>query len=135
MGFSFRGNVNKRQAYRYLRNLIEGLNRISNGAAQARAAIRIAHYFTTRTKAELSRKRLTGRAQTTARALAATTSVTTTLEKYTLAGNFKPGSTSRPARPGGHIQWSWFNGIPQRDLKRAGEYVIEEAKKLLDVKG
>ncbi|HMV65585.1 MAG TPA: hypothetical protein PKA64_01950 [Myxococcota bacterium] len=135
MSFSFRGVVNKAKARAYLQQLTEGLRQIAGGAAQARASIRIANYFNGRVKGELGRKRRTGKAQGTARAIAETRSVVTTLERYVLAGNFKPGATSRPARPAGHIQWSWFNGVPQRDLKQAAKIVAEETEKLLTPKG
>lgn len=132
MSYSLRAVAGKSAAFNGLRKLIAGMEAIASGEGVARTIDRAVAYVDKSARGELERKKLTGKAASTALIKGSRASLSATFQAYTLAGNFKPGSKAAPAgKPGGHLQWSYYKGFPRHALTRIGKIFTEETGKLL----
>ena len=132
MSYSMRAIAGKAGAFGALRKLIAGMELIASGEGVARTIDRAVAYVDKSARGELERKKATGKAASTALIKGSRASLGATFQAYTLAGNFKPGSTSAPkGKPGGHLKWSYYKGFPRHALTRIGKIFTEETGKLL----
>ena len=103
-------NAKKSGAYGRLRALADACRSLGTAAVDA-AVAKCASYLGRRMSSELSRHVRTGAAVSTHRVESTRKGWRMTERAYALAGNFKPGSTSR-GKGAKHLEWSFYNGTP-----------------------
>lgn len=126
--FTIKGVERRSAAFNQLRKIVAGMAQVARGEHVRRTVDRASAYLRGRVKSELARHVRTGLAVSRASVIGGRSTIHLTSQKYTFAGNFKPGAKGPPNRskPAGHIKWSFFKGIPKTALVRIQKIFLEE---------
>lgn len=116
----------KGRAFARLRRLISTFEEAAAGKPTGRAVERSIAYLDGRIRGELERHRRTGNALAIAKVEGSKDRIKMILPAYALAGNFKPGAKSAPAKAGHFLKWSFFKGTPITALRRIQRIFKEE---------
>ncbi len=123
--------IQKSKAFDRVRKAIEGFEGLASGRVLGLALVKSVKFLDGRIRGELGDHVLTGEALAATRVTGSPSLIRSRFKAYVLAGNFKPGSKSAPAKPRGHIKWSFFKGIPTAVINRIKAIHVNEIKKAL----
>jgi hypothetical protein len=121
----------KAKAFDRVRKLIASFDDLASGVVLGHALVKSVRYLDGRIRGELGDHVRTGAALAATRVTGSPSLIRSRFKAYALAGNFKPGSKSAPARPAGHIKWSFFRGIPNKVIAHIGSIYRGEIRKAL----
>lgn len=124
--------MKKGKAFDRIRKTIAAFESLASGVVLGHALVKSVKFLDGRIRGELGDHVRTGAALATTRVTGSPSLILSRFKGYAIAGNFKPGSKSKPiGKPAGHLNWSFFRGIPTPVINRIKAIYSGEIRKAL----